>query len=570
MKQRETNVIDAITVKELIIEAVTRRDFNKLAVISAGLAGMAPGSLVKEALAQGTPDASGAKPRGGTVVIAQAGDPDTLDPQTATAGISAQVHNSLYDTLIGLTPDFRFEGILAESWDISDDGLEYTFHLRPGITFHNGEEMNADAVKFTFDRMLDPATAANQAGTFSVLKETVVIDQLTVKFVLNEPFSPLLSYLAASYNGGAILPPGAVQELGADFGMSPVGTGPWKFKEWNRGETVTFVRNDSYRNFHSYTENPGAPYLDQLVFANIPEASTQIAALESGEVQVVLSLPPAEVDRLENDSSYEVIIPATSLFTQYIEFAMVKPEGAYGATFKPPFDDPRLRQAVGYALDIDAMIEKVLFGLATRNYGLLPTAMFAYTPEIEQYSFHYDPEKAKTLLDEAGWTASGDDTRSKDGAKLELVLWTWNLSPNDKIVQVMQNQLAAVGMDVTLQVLEVGTFLADLAAGTSPANFDMTASRGFDPHMLDEIAVYNLPLSFYRDQQYVELLHQASQTTSQDERFTLYFEAQKKLIGDAAIIPLFCVLSASGVRGAKGLKIAPTSLGAYEDMYIEA
>jgi peptide/nickel transport system substrate-binding protein len=555
------------TVTQVFERSVTRRDLGRYAAATAALATLVPaeGSVAAAQGASSSPAPE--RPRGGTVTVAQAGEPDSLDPQIALSGISGQVHNNLYDTLIGLNADFRYEGILAESWDVSGDGLEYTFHLRSGIAFHDGSPFNADAVKFTFDRILDPKTKANQAATFSVLKETMVVDPLTVKFVLKEPFSPFLSYLAASYNGGAILPPGAVQKSGSDFGTNPVGTGPWKFNEWVRGSTVTFVRNDNYQNFHSYMENKGAPYLDQLVFSNIPEASTQIAALDSGEVQVVFSLPPVEVDRLKADSSYDVVIPTTSLITQYIEFAMVKPTGDYGAQFKPPFDDLRVRQAVGYALDVDTIIAKVLFGLATRDYGPLPTAMFAYTPKIEQYGFHYDPNKAKALLDQAGWTNAGGGTRTKDGKPLDLVLWTWNLSPNDKIVQVMQNQLDAVGMSVKVEVLEVGTFLSTLVGG--PANFDMTASRGFDPNMLNEIVVYNLPLSFYRDRQYVELLDQASRTSDLNERFNLYFEAQKKMVGDAAIIPLFCLLTASGVRGAKGLKIAPTSLGAYEDMYIE-
>src|SRR5262249_37170902 len=158
--------------------------------------------------------------------------------------------NSVYDPLIGFNMQLTYEGILAESWDISDDGLEYTFHLRPGITFHDGTELDADAVKFSFDRLIDPATNAIAGGWITPLKGTEVIDPLTVKLVLSEPFSPLLGNLCLSYYG--ILSPTAMQKLGEDFAKNPVGTGPWKFKEWISGEKITLERNEQYQNFHSY------------------------------------------------------------------------------------------------------------------------------------------------------------------------------------------------------------------------------------------------------------------------------------------------------------------------------
>src|SRR5262249_1635390 len=152
------------------------------------------------------------------------------------------------------------------------------------------------------------------------------------------------------------------------------------------------------RNFHSHMENRGAPYLDQLVFASIPEPQTREAALETGEVHVI-DIPAKDFAQFKANADYQVYAATESANLAYIEFSMVKPDGEYGTVFKPPFDDIRLRQAVAYGVNADEIVEKVLFGRGTRNYGPIPTVQFAYNPDIERYGFHFDPAKAKALLD---------------------------------------------------------------------------------------------------------------------------------------------------------------------------
>jgi peptide/nickel transport system substrate-binding protein len=548
---------------------VSRRNFTKLVAVSAGTAGFMPGMAAATGASLGMPSVHRSAyqtiPTGGTVTVAQAGDFDSLDPHHST---NFAVWKQIFDPLVALSNDNTYEGILAESWEISEDGLEYTFHLRDGIQFHNGEAMNADAVKFTYDRLMDPATAATGAGWLPALKETVVIDPLTVKLVLSEPFSPLLGNLTLSYFG--ILPPGATQELGDDFGKNPVGTGPWIFKEWIASESITLTRNPNYRNFWSVVENKGAPYFDELVFRNILEADTQIAALETGDVDIV-TLPAREVQRFQGDSHYQVYLSPNNTI-QYVEFEMAKPETADQvlAEFEPPFDDLRLRQAVGYAIDADDMLENVLFGQAVRNYGLVASNLFAFKPEIEEFGFHYDPAKAAALLDEAGWVDSdGDGVREKDGAGLEVTFSARSDSNSEKIGQVLQNQLSQVGFSVNLQTFEPASFIPNIAGGSS--NLDLANVSWPEPHILYMLtSLLDWQFGRYHDADYLSLLEQAMKTTDLTERTELYFEASKNVLANAAMIPLWSPLQPICVRGAvKGFKPGPQGYGIYEDIYIE-
>jgi peptide/nickel transport system substrate-binding protein len=547
----------------LLEEMLSRRDLGRYSA-AAGLAALLPGIAAAQSGGNSTPAAPAPeRPRGGTLTVAQAGDPDSLDPQHAITGISGTPLRALHDTLIDADANLNYEGILAESWEISEDGLEYTFHLRQGITFHDGTEFNADAVKFTFDRIVDPETNSLDASSFTVLKETVVVDPLTVKFVITEQYAPMLTNISTIY----IPSPTAVQTLGSDFDRNPVGTGPWKFKEWITGESITLVPFESYRNFHSYMENKGAPYFDELVIKNIPESATQIAAFETGEVQVLMTLALSEVENFRSNPDYEVIVPSGSNWFYYIEFAMATPAGEPGAVWKAPFDDLRVRQAVGYGLDVDAIIDGVLYGLYPRVYGMIPTGMFGYRPDIEQYGFHFDPDKAKALLDEAGWIDPGDGIREKDGQKLELLMRTWIVSPNDKIVQVIQNQLGAIGMKVNLDIMEVAVFLATLKDG--PQNFDVSAWGGYDPVMLQNWVGSDQPISGYRPKEYTDLLDQANRTIDSQERIDLFFEAQKMLLADAMMIPLFSGLQPTGVRtDVKNVKFTPRGAVSFEDAYL--
>jgi len=504
----------------------------------------------------------------GRIVLGRTGDSDTLDPHHTIAGISWQVFTNIYDPLVSWDADLRVEGILAEAWEISEDGLAYTFSLRDGITFHDGTPFTAEAVKFTFDRILDPQTGAPAAAWIASLESTEVVDPLTVRMRMKEPFAPFLGNLCVGYFG--ILSPAAVEKYGDEFGKNPVGTGPWKFKEWRIGEEIVLERNPDYRNFHSYVENKGAPRVAELVFRNIPDEQTQIAAFETGEVNV-LAVPPHAVADFEQNPNVQVFRVEQSVSIVDLEFSMDPPQGEYGAIFRPPFDDIRMRQAVAYGVNPDEIIATVLEGLAVRNYGPLPTGVSCYDPAIEQFGYHYDPQRAAQLLDEAGWTLpAGSPVRQKDGQPLQVTLWTWSATTQEKVAQVIQYQLNQLGFDVKLETMEPASLLARRGTADDTSHLTLMGWGWTEPHILSMMTETNAGIGLYRPEEFRKLVAEAARVVDHGERCRLYFEAMKVMLRDVAMVPLWSPVSVVAARKeVKGFKVGPQGIYVYEDAVID-
>jgi peptide/nickel transport system substrate-binding protein len=550
---------------------LTRRDLGRYAASAAALAALGP-TLVS---AQATPSSQPSPvvelgPRGGKITVARAYDADTLDPQHTIYGGSLEVLYCVYDTLTATNANQDIEGLLAESWDISEDGLEYTFHLRQGILFHDGTPFNADAVKFAFDRVLDPATNTPTASWVGPLTATEVIDDHTVKLILSAPFAPLAGNISSGYYG--IPSPTAVREMGDDFGTHPVGTGPWKFKEWTTGETITLAPNENYVNYRSFAVNPGAPLLDELTFSNIPEAATQLAALQTGEAHIMRPLLH-DVKDLQSDPDMRILQSTSRDSTGliYVEFMeLAQPDGQFGVTFKAPFDDLRLRQALAYAIDADAMIVNIMEGLAVRNYGPMPTGLFAFKPEIEQFGYRHDPEKAKALLAEAGWADSdGDGVVEKDGKPLEVLFYGFQDPVYDKVAQVIQAQANEVGFKVTLESHDYGSWASGIA--NNVPDIDMNGWGQTEPDMLRGMTnSAGNALGRYNDEETQTYLTQALETTDRAERTELYFNAAKKMLADCALVPLWSDLAVTAARKeVQGMHYGQQTQLLYQDIWIQ-
>lgn len=394
-----------------------------------------------------TPDPN-AKP-GGTITVTYKDDVATLDPAIGYDWQNWSMIKSLFDGLMDYVPGTTtLRPGLAESYEISPDGLTYTFKLRPGVKFHNGREMTATDVKYSLDRVTDPATQSPGAGFFGSiagfdaagpggLSGVEVVDPLTVKITLSRPDATFLHVMALNF--ASVVPKEAVDEYGADFGKHPVGTGAFKLAEWTLGQRLVFEKNADYW-------RPGVPYLDGVTFEVGQEPVVALLRLQKGEVDVPGDgIPPAKFQEVMADPAQKArVVVGGQLHTGYITMNVTK----------PPFDKVEVRQAVNMAINKDRIVQ-IINGRAVPATQPLPPSMPGYTEGYAGYPF--DPAKAKEMLAAAGYP---------DG--FETDLYVMNTDPNPRIAQAMQQDLAAIGIKANLQSLAQANVIEAGGAGQAP------------------------------------------------------------------------------------------------------
>jgi ABC-type transport system substrate-binding protein len=410
-------------------------------------------ALALPALAQATdpyvPDP--AATQGGTIVVTYKDDVATLDPAIGYDWQNWSMIKSLFDGLMDYVPgttDLR-PG-LAESFEISEDGLVYTFHLRPGVKFHNGREMTAEDVKYSLDRVTNPETLSPGAGFFGMiagfdamadgsateLSGVEVVDPATVRITLARPDATFLHVMALNF--ASVVPQEAVEAAAGDFGHAPVGTGAYRLAEWTTGQRVVFERNPDYW-------REGLPYLDGITFEVGQEPTVALLRLQNGEVDVPGDgIPPAQFQQVMADPAQaERVVQGGQLHTGYVTMNVTV----------PPFDQPEVRRAVNMAINKDRIVQ-IINGRAVPATQPLPPSMPGYTADYAGYA--YDPEAAKEQLAIAGI----------DGFETEL--YVMNTDPNPRIAQAIQQDLAAVGIDVSIQSLAQANVIEAGGAGTAP------------------------------------------------------------------------------------------------------
>ena len=466
----------------------------------------------------------------GSLNVGMQYEPVTLDPHVTGQANAIRILNNVVDTLIyaddqgGLTP------FLSTGWQISDDGLTYTFQLREDVTFHDGTPFNAEAVKFNFERIMDPETASQSAiSALQPYASSEVIGEYEIRVTLSEPSAIWLRNIASGPVG--MVSPAAVAALGDRFARAPVGTGPFVITEWIDKQSVSMVRNDAYSWGPSVIDHTGPAMLDSITFRFIPENQVRFGTLETGESNIIEDVPALFAQFLEGNSALELVnVPYPGSPRQF----MIN-------TQEFPTDDLAVRRAMMHAVDAEAIIASLYGGVPPIGNGPMTAATFGAVVGIHPETYPYSLESARSILDEAGWVAGDDGIRVKDGQRLELVANSLADVPElGELTQVMQAQLREVGMDVSIKSLARSPWYASNAEGDY--NFVGMALWNTDPNMLRLLYATDgsvFTWSHYSNPEFDALVDEGARLTDVDARLELYAEAQRILVDDAVVLPIY-------------------------------
>jgi len=500
-----------MSLEEVLSSLITRRSLLGSAGAGGALAaGIAPSRTLASALllpAGQTPESLVDE-----IVIDLSSEPSTLDPALTYEVNGWSIVHSMYDSLVQYAPDGTLELLLAESMEFVDP-TTIQIKLKPGITFHNGELLDSSAVAFSLSHIVAEETASSIAGNFATITETKVIDPLTIQLLLSAP-SPWLPVQIASWL--AVLPP--VYAASADISQFPVGTGPYQFVEWNPGEHVVLEVNPNY--FAASAK--GSPIAKRVVFRFVAEPATRVADLLAGSAHIVRGVPIDQISAVEEGGS------------------AVKITGLSGTTFiriptdVEPYSDPRVRQALNLAVDIPAIIDALFAGNGTPLANFFVPGGLGYDPALAPYS--YDPEKAKSLLAEAGYP-EGFETRLSY-ASLE----------RSDLVEAIAGQLTEVGIKTVAERVEVATFNQQWKDPEAAPLRYVSWRPMFDPYTLLNLIVSNQGFLSRHDNPGVQsLIDSGAVETDPVARAEIYNELGQVLHDEPAAIYLWSLTGFFGV-----------------------
>jgi len=549
---------------EPTVNKFTRRYGLKVGAMLSALA--ASGSLVNltEVAAQtaiGDPiDPPGTV--GGELIVGIVELPDTLDPHRTGAAVTGQILRNCADPLIAKDFQGNYVPGLATEWNISEDGLTWAFTIRDGVTFHDGNPVTIEAVKASFDRILDPATIAGVAGGLMPLGATTEITgDNTIQFNLVEPFAPFFENLTASHLGPVSI--AAVEALGDEFGQRPVMTGPWYVDEWRAGDRIVLKRNPDYAWAPEFLhQEPAGAFIETITFRSIIEEASRVAAFEAGELDQV-AIPATDVARLLENPDFNIVNYKRKGMT-VVEFN----------TTRAPFDDVLVRRALHYAVDKDYVLDVALEGFGEVANGFLSPTIFGYWDGIAEYAPSYDPERAKELLAEAGWTdTNGDGTLDKDGTDFSFMLTITPGQVNESAAQVIQSNFADIGVKMEIQSMEFATLLDYAQAAEHDA--EMIGYTYSDPDIAylwfhSSQAGSGLNMNHTKDPELDAKIELGRTTTDLEARAEVYADLQRDISDRGLWIPLwsnhYYVAFQPRVRNAT---FHPDNYAVYYDAFIE-
>jgi len=484
-----------------------------------------------------------------TLVVGIAADPTGLDPEAVENNTSGFIMSTVYDSLVRYKPGTTEAAPgIAESWETSADGLTYTFHLRHGAQFSDGTPLDAKAVIWNVDRLLNKANAEYIYNTGPVegyidftygdVASYRAIDDNTVEFKFKQPSAPFLSSLGMVWNG--LVSPAAAAKFGKDYRNHPVGSGPFVLREWRPRDEVILDANPAYWG--------GKPKVDHLIFKELPDPQAAVLSLKRGEIQILADLSTQAVPAIKTDANV-VLLTQPGLAVSGVALPVDV----------PPFNDKRVRQALNYAVDKDAINKALFSGLAVPLTSPLPAAQWGFDKSLPGYP--YDVAKAQALLKEAG---------VKPGTAVELLTYNSPRGYNPagpNLAIAIQGYLKKVGIDASVHQLEVGAYFSAVRSGTYKGLMmeGWTGDNGDPDNFLGELwGAKNIPVvnwSRYKNPEFEKLLSDALVVSDQAKRTAIYDQAQKLAMDDAPWIFINSTLQIRAIRKeVKGYELNPTQM----------
>jgi peptide/nickel transport system substrate-binding protein len=457
-----------------------------------------------------------------------------LDPHNSGFAPHNRVFRSIFDSLVVLLPDQSVGPWLARSWEVSADQKSYTFKLRTDVTFHDGTKFDAVAVKANLDRIKDPKNALVALGDIGPYTGAEVLTPDTVRIDLAEPFSPLLRNLSKTTLG--VVSPAALQRYGDTIGQNPVGTGPFRFVSLTQGIEIRLARNSGYAWAPPTALHEGPAFLDSLVFRNVPEESTRVAALQSRQVHAADGIPPQNILALQADQGFRVL-QKELLNNNYSLYLNVG---------RAPWNEMDVRRAVQLSLDANALVKVIYLGTEPRAWSPLSPSLFASNDKELTNSWKSDPKQAAALLDAKGWKPGSDGVRVKDGKRLTITFidTQGNREKRLDVIQLARRQLARNGIELTIESQPLGTYNDMLTRG----EFDLGGASQFAPDP-DVLRRLHLPegrpaasISKVDDAEISAWLKLGTREPDGESRAELYRRVQRKLIEQAYAFPIYILL----------------------------
>jgi peptide/nickel transport system substrate-binding protein len=485
---------------------------------------------------------------GDAMVVGSIGEPSTLIPLLASDSASHDVAGLVYNGLVRYDRNLKLEGELAESWDISQDGLTITFHLRHGVRWHDGVGFTSRDVLFTYHVTIDPKTPTAYADAFKQVKKAEAPDDYTFRVTYEKPFAPALESWAMSVLPAHLLEGKDITK--SDLARHPVGTGPYIFKEWVAGQKLTLEANPEYFE--------GRPFISRYIYRIIPDNSTMFMELKAGGLDM-MGISPVQYKRQTENREF------SAQFNKYRYPAFAFTYLGYNLRH-PLFSDRRVRQAISSAINKEEIVHGVLLGMGQVAHGPYKPGTWAFNPDIKD--FEYNPARAVALLAESGWREKNSDgILVKDGKPFQFTILT--NQGNDqrlKTAIIIQHRLRAIGIDVRIRVIEWASFLTQFidkgnfeavmlgwTIGQDPDLFDIWHSSKTGPRELNFIG--------YKNPEADRMLVEGRGTFDIEERRRCYYRLQEILAEDQPYTFLYVPDSLPVVSNRfRGIEPAPAGI----------